>query len=122
LNVQDIAEYEQRNQRDEIVRLEAQIEALSARIENCRKFILAGRIATAAGGLVLIALLFGVILPDLTLMAGGMAAVLGGIVIWGSNSSTEKEAAEQMAAAESRRAALIGELDLHLVAERPTLH
>jgi cob(I)alamin adenosyltransferase len=32
---------------DEIERLEAQIENLAARIENCRKFILAGRMAVA---------------------------------------------------------------------------
>ena len=55
-------------------------------------------------------------------MAAAMVAVLGGIVVWGSNGSTAKEAADQMAAAESRRAALIGELDLHLVASRLTLH
>ena len=41
--------------RDEIVRLEAQIDELAARIENCRKFILAGRIAVVGGGVVLIA-------------------------------------------------------------------
>ena len=35
---------------DEIVRLEAQIEELAARIESCRKFILAARIAMAGGG------------------------------------------------------------------------
>ena len=32
---------------DEIVRLEAHIEELAAKIENCRKFILASRIAMA---------------------------------------------------------------------------
>jgi hypothetical protein len=107
---------------DEIERLEARIEALAAKIDNCGKFILAGRIATTAGGIVLAAILFGVIRPDLTWMAAAMAAMLGGIVVWGSNGSTAKEAADQLAAAESRRAALIGELDLHLVANRVTLH
>jgi len=34
--------------RDEIVRLEVQIDELAARIESCRKFILAGRIAAMA--------------------------------------------------------------------------
>jgi hypothetical protein len=48
--------------------------------------------------------------------------VLGGIVVWGSNGSTAKEAADQMAEAESQRAALIGELDLHLVPGGVTLH
>jgi len=45
--------------RDEIVRLEGQIDELADRIESCRKFILIGRIAVAGGGVVLIALLVG---------------------------------------------------------------
>src|ERR1700733_4136000 len=69
---------------DEIVRLEAQIEALSDKIESCRKFILAGRIAAAAGGVLLVALLLGAIRFDLQLMMFAMAAFLGGIVVWGS--------------------------------------
>ena len=76
---------DKRDPHDEIERLEARIDALAAKIDNCRKFILAGRIATAAGGIVLAAILFGVIQPDLTWMAAAMAAMLGGIVVWGSN-------------------------------------
>src|SRR6516165_8220702 len=49
------------NYRDEIVRLEAQIDDLATRIESSRKFILVGRIAVAGGGAVLIALLIGAI-------------------------------------------------------------
>jgi hypothetical protein len=113
---------DERDPRDEIEHLEARIEALAAKIDNCRKFILAGRIATVAGGVVLAAILLGAIQPDLTWMGAAMTAVLGGIVVWGSNGSTAKEAADQLAAAESRRATLIGELDLHLVASRVTLH
>ena len=45
--------------RDEIVRLEAQIDELAARIESCRKFILAGQIAVVGGGVVLIATVVG---------------------------------------------------------------
>jgi hypothetical protein len=108
--------------RDEIVRLETHIEKLADRLESCRKLILAGRVAVAAGGLVLVALLFGVIVFDPRVMMIGAAALLGGFVAWGSNSSTAMEAAEQMAAAESRRAALIGGLDLHVIAERRMLH
>ena len=107
---------------EEIVRLEAQIEALSGKIERCRKFILAGRIAAAAGGVLLVALLLGAIRFDLQLMMLAMAALLGGIVVWGSNGSTAKEAASELAAAEANRKALIGLIDLRVVAERPTLH
>ena len=108
--------------RKEIERLEAQIEVLAARIENCRKFILAGRVAVAIGGVLLVALLLGAIRFDLQLMMLAMAALLGGIVVWGSNGSTANEAANELAAAEANRKALIGMIDLRLVAERPTLH
>ena len=107
---------------DEIVRLEAQIEALSDKIESCRKFILAGRIAAAAGGILLVALLLGAVRFDLQLMMFAMAALLGGIVVWGSNGSTANEAQSELAATEANRKALIGMIDLRVVAERPTLH
>src|SRR5579862_1311255 len=107
---------------EEIVRLEAQIDELAARIESCRKFILAARIAVAGGGILLVALLLGAIRFDLQLMMLAMAALLGGIVMWGSNGSTAKEAENELAAAEANRKALIGMIDLRVVAERPTLH
>jgi hypothetical protein len=111
-----------REPRDEIERLEAHIEYLAAKIENCRKFIWAGRIAMAGGAIVLAAILFGAMRSDLTWMAGAMAAVLGGIVVFGSNDSTAREAANEMAAAEASRAALIGSIDLRVVPVRPILH
>jgi|SRR5580658_9286102 hypothetical protein len=107
---------------DEIVRLEARIEALSDKIESCRKFILAARIAVAVGGVLLVALLLGAIRFDLQLMMLAMASLLGGIVVWGSNGATAKEAASDLATAEANRKALIGLIDLRVVAERPTLH
>ena len=107
---------------DDIERLEAQIEALAAKIENCRKFILAGRIAVAGGGILLVALLLGALRFDLQLMMLAMAALLGGIVVWGSNGATAKEAEGELAAAEANRKALIGMIDLRVVAERHTLH
>lgn len=107
---------------DDIVRLEAKIDELAAKIESCRKFILAGRVAVAGGAIALMAMIFGVIRFDPAVMAGAVAAVLGGIVAAGSNSSTAKEAAEEMTAAETQRAALIGQIDLRLVAGRDTLH
>ena len=92
---------------EKIVRLEEHIEELAAKLESCRKFILASRIAVAAGGLLLAAMLLGVIRSDLGFMAASVSLLLGGIVVWGSNSSTAKEATKELAAAESERAALI---------------
>jgi hypothetical protein len=108
--------------RDEIERLEAQIEQLAARIESCRKFILAARIAMAGGGGALVAMLFGLLEPDLTVMTAAMGALLGGIVVGGANASTAKEAQSELAAAEKQRAALIGMIDLRVVGGRDTLH
>jgi hypothetical protein len=107
---------------EEIVRLEAQIETLSARIESCRKFILAARVAMAGGGIVLAALLTGAIRFEPMALLLSVAALLGGIVVWGSNGSTAKEAAAELAKAEANRKALIGLIDLRVIAERPTLH
>jgi hypothetical protein len=108
--------------RDEIERLEARIEELAARIENCRKFILASWIAMAAGGFLLAANIFGVIRFDPQGMLASIAALIGGIVVWGSNESTAKETAKELAAAETNRAALIGLIDLRMIAEQRTLH
>ena len=100
---------------DEIVRLEEHIEELAAKIENCRKFILASRIATGGGGIVLAAMLLGAIRFDPGAMAAAVAALLGGIVVWGSNGSTAKEAAKELATAEADRAALIEKIDLRVI-------
>jgi hypothetical protein len=51
-------------------------------------------------------MLFGVMRFDLGTMAA-VAALLGGIVVWGSNSSTAKEATKELAQAEADRVALI---------------
>ncbi len=100
---------------EEIVRLEEHIEELSVKIESCRKFILASRIAIAGGGVVLAAMLLGAIRSDLGLIAASVASFLGGIVVWGSNSSTAKEAVIDMDAAESERAALIEHINPRVV-------
>ena len=100
---------------EEIVRLEEHIEGLAAKIESCRKFILAARIAVGGGGLVLAAMLIGVIRSDLGLMAAAVSLLLGGIVVWGSNSSTAKEATKELAAAETKRGVLIEQINPRVV-------
>ena len=97
------------------MRLEERIEELCAKIESCRKFILASRIAVTGGGIVLAAMLVGAIRFDLGTMAASVVAFLGGIVVWGSNTSTAKEAAKEMAAAEADRAALIEIIDPRVI-------
>jgi hypothetical protein len=50
-------------------------------------------------------------------MIGALAVVIGGIVVFGSNTSTSKQAAVDIKAAEALRAELIGNIDLRLVGE-----
>jgi hypothetical protein len=107
--------------RDEILRLETQIDELVARIESCRKFILVGRIAIVGGGGILIALLVGAIQIDSAVVAVAVTAVLGGIVAAGSNHSTAKEAMHELTVAEAKRTTLIGQIDLRLVSDRDEL-
>jgi uncharacterized membrane protein YeaQ/YmgE (transglycosylase-associated protein family) len=107
---------------EEIARLEAQIEQLAGRIEGCRKFMLASRIAIGLGGALIAAILFGLMVADPLAMTAAITAVLGGIVLLGSNSSTAKDAAEEMAEAEAERASLIGSIELRVVGGRETLH
>ena len=97
---------------DEIVRLEERIEDLAAKIESCRKFILASRISVTGGTVVLAGMLFGAIHFDPAMMAGAVAALLGGIAVLGSNRSTAQQAAKELASTDSDRSALIEKMDL----------
>jgi hypothetical protein len=100
---------------EEIARLEEHIEALDARIESCRKFILASRVTSAGGCIALAAMLLGAIRFDSAAMVGAVAALLGGIAVWGSNHSTAKEAVQALSEAEADRAALIELIDLRMI-------
>jgi hypothetical protein len=106
----------------EIARLEELIEQLEARLESCRKFVAASRLAMTLGGVLLLGLVFGVIPFDPLALTAAIAAGLGGVVTLGSNNSTAKEAAAQLAAAEAARAELIGSIALRVVGGRETLH
>lgn len=100
------------NSHDEIARIEDRIEQLSERIESCRKLILASRIAVTAGTLALAGMLLGAMRFDPAIMAAAAAALLGGIVVWGSNRSTAQEATRELTLSETRRSMLIQEMDL----------
>ena len=108
--------------REAIARLEERIEELDAKLESCRKFAAASRFAMVLGGILLLGLLLGVIPFNPLAMTGAMAAGLGGVVTLGSNNSTAKEAAAQMAEAEAARAELIGSIELRVIENPATLH
>jgi hypothetical protein len=98
--------------RDDIASLEERIEDLSESLERCRKLAVAARVAIAAGAVLLALIVIGAIRFAPLNLLGAIAAVMGGIVLYGSNSSTWKETAAAIAAAEARRSELIDQLEM----------
>jgi hypothetical protein len=68
--------------------------------------------------LLLLGILAGVITSDPTVALGAIAAIIGGIVLFGSNTSTLEQATAALKAAEADRAELIGRIDLRVVEGR----
>jgi hypothetical protein len=64
-----------------------------------------------------LASVLGLIGFDSAAIVGAIAAVIGGVVLYGSNSSTSKEAMAAMKDAEKLRSELIDRIKLHTVAE-----
>lgn len=101
--------------RDEIASLEAQLEELADALARCRKFKLASQAAMSGGALWFVAALLGMVGFSPAEMLAAIAAVIGGVVTYGSNATTTAEVEAGMAEAEAKRAALIGTLNLRVV-------
>src|SRR4029450_13389655 len=100
---------------DQITRIEAEIDKLAKTLDGCRKAMLFSKVAIAAGGIWILSYLLGAISFDPAAMMGAVAASIGGVVIFGSNSSTSKQTTAAIKAAETRRAELIDMIDLRTV-------
>ncbi|HEX3339163.1 MAG TPA: hypothetical protein VHT68_08320 [Pseudolabrys sp.] len=101
--------------RDQISQIESDIEQFAKTIDECRKAILLSKVAIAAGGILILACFLAPVRFDPTIMIGAIAAIVGGVVVFGSNSSTSKQATTAMKAAERHRAELIGMINLRVV-------
>jgi hypothetical protein len=77
--------------RDQIARIEADIEQLAEGLDQCRKAMLLSKVAIVVGGVLLLAYFLGAISFDPTILIGAIAAIVGGVVVFGSNSSTAKQ-------------------------------
>ena len=97
--------------RDQIARLEVDIEQLADSLERCRKAMVLSKVTIAAGGIGILAYFLGPIGFDPTILIGALAAIIGGVVVFGSNSSTSKQAMAAMKDAERQRAQLIDTID-----------
>ena len=100
-----------------IAQIEARLEQLAERAEQCRKIIMFSKIAIAGGALLLLAIMLGLFGSGATAALGSIAAILGGIVSLGSNSSTLQQTTDAIGEAEAQRRELIGRIDLRLVTD-----
>ena len=102
---------------EQILHIEVHIEELADIIERCRKIILISKVAIGAGGILILAIIIGAVGFDPTVLIGAIAAVVGGIVVFGSNTSTLKQTSTAMKAAEAHRTELISRMDLRVVGD-----
>jgi hypothetical protein len=105
------------DRREQIARLEVEIDELVETIERCRKIRLVGRAAVGLGAMLFLAVIFTAIRFGAAALMAAIALVLGGIVVLGSNRSTSQQAAIALKTAEANRAELIGQLDLTLAGD-----
>lgn len=99
----------------EIADLEAEIEALSQAAERCRKIIVLSKLATGAGFLPLALILTGLVRVGPAVLVLAITALLGGVALFGSHTTTLNEITARIRAREARRAALIDALVLQPV-------
>jgi len=103
---------------EEIARLEARIDELSDGLERCRKIGVFSKMLMAGGVVLLGAGMIGVVYLGPAVLALSITGVLGGIVLNGSNRSSMQQIQSAVDAAEARRTALIGAIDLLTVDAR----
>ena len=104
---------------DEISQIEARIEELAETAESCRKFILGSKVAIVGGVVLLLIAVLGLFEVGISGFLGSIALMLGGVVALGSNVSTLRQTEAAISAAEARRSALIGGINLRVVHDAP---
>src|SRR5262249_6327773 len=96
---------------EQILHIEAHIEELTDIIETCRKILLISIVAIAAGGILILAIVVGARGFDATILIGAIATVIGGTVVFGSNTSTLKQTVTDMKAAVGTQGRVDQQLD-----------
>ncbi len=87
------------NSHQEIADLEAEIDELAQAAERCRKVIVLAKVATGAGGLLLVVTLLGLFRSGPTALVLAITAVLGGLALFGSHTSTRDQIRAKIGAA-----------------------
>jgi len=103
--------------REEISRLETEIEDRAEAIERCRKVILLSKVVAVGGAILVLLLLLGFVQMDPALMIGALAAIIGAGVALGSTTTSSNQLSAALRDAEVRRTELIGMLDLWVAAD-----
>jgi hypothetical protein len=96
---------------EQIARLEADIGQLAEGLDRCRKAMLLSKLAIGAGGILMLAYFLGAMNFDPAILIAALAAIIGGVVVHGSNLSTSKQITAVMKAAETQRVNLIDMID-----------
>ena len=109
------ADHHQQALREQISQLEDEIEALAGRLENCRKVMMAARIALGIAAVLFVLLTVGMMRAERGPLLAVVVSGLGGIVVYGSSCSTAEQARAKLVAAEGRRKELIGMISLEVV-------
>jgi hypothetical protein len=105
---------------DEISRIEAQLVELAEVSARCRRIILVSKAAITGGVALPILMMLGIFGSNQVAVIGSIAAVLGGIVLFGSNVSTLRQTMTAISATEAFRSDLISRIDLRVVGEGTT--
>ena len=92
-----------------------QTTAPSDRAERCRKIIMLAKLGALAGGLVLIALVLGLVRSSPVLVVASLTAVIGGIALAGSSQSSLHALCTSIAERERLRTEIIDYLKLRTV-------
>jgi hypothetical protein len=98
-----------------ISRLESEIEEFAEALERCRKITLISKVAITAGALLVGATTLGLTSFDPLIMIFAISAILGGTVLFGSNTSTKRQIELAMKSAEAALNALIDKIELRVV-------
>lgn len=103
--------------RDEISRLEDHIDDLAESLARSRRISQLSKIAIVGGALWVLATLLGAIMFVPAAVISAIAAMIGGVVLFGSTATTSKQTSAAMKAAEAQRAELIDRMELQVVGE-----
>jgi hypothetical protein len=82
--------------------------------------MLFSKVVVTAGGIWILVYFLGAIRFDPAAMIASIAAIIGGVVVFGSNSSTSKQTMAAMKVAETQRAELIDMIDLRAIGASET--